>query len=120
MEPQAMSGGSEVTWEQALAPNFLDDPYALTEDVLRNYPPLFYARPSNRAMGEGIWVATRFEAIREIFQNNDHYSTADNYPYFKLTGDKLRAIPLQIDPPEHGKYRKFLEPWFTPRAVMRL
>jgi cytochrome P450 len=110
----------QVSWEQALGPNYLEDPYALTEGVLESCPPLFRAKPSSPRMGDCLWVATRFDVIREIFQNNDHYSTADNYPYFRIIGENLRAIPLQLDPPEHTKYRKFLEPWFAPKAVMAL
>lgn len=117
---EAPSDAGAFSWEQALAPSFAADPFALTDEVLRTCPPLFRAKPSNPQMGEGIWVATRFDTIREIFQNNDHYSTAENYPYFKLTGDRIIAIPLQKDPPEHARYRKFLEPWFTPRAMMKL
>lgn len=105
-------------WEMALAPNTLPDPYSLSERVLENYPPLFFAPARDTRMGQGMWVATRFDPIREIFQNTDHYSSEGVYPYFALLGEDLRAIPISIDPPEHGKYRKLLEPWFTPRAIM--
>ena len=37
----------------------------LTEDVIRNCPPLFFHKPQNERLGtEGIWVATRFDVIR--------------------------------------------------------
>jgi len=111
---------SACDWEAALAPNFLEDPYALTEDVLRDYPPLFLAKPTTMRLSERVWIATRFEPIREIFQNNDHYTSTQTYPYFKMIGRDLRAIPIQLDPPEHTKYRKFLEPWFSAKAVMAL
>jgi cytochrome P450 len=31
-----------------------------------------------------------------------------------------RMIPLQIDPPEHSRYRRLLDPVFAPRSVARL
>lgn len=108
------------SWEQALAPNMLDDPFALTQQVLDRYPPLFRVDAADSRMGDGMWVATRFEPIREIFQNTDHYSSEGVYPYFQMMGSHLRAIPISIDPPEHGKYRKLLEPFFSPRAVVRM
>ena len=47
-----------ISCEQALAPNTLDDPYALTEEVIRNCPPLFFHKPQNERLGtEGIWVS---------------------------------------------------------------
>ncbi len=111
----------EISWEQALAPNTLDDPYALTEEVLRSSPPLFYHKPQNERLGtEGIWIATRFDICREIFQNNAHYTSGNNYPYFKLTGDDIVAIPLQLDPPEHTRYRALIAPYFSPQAIKAL
>lgn len=35
-------------------------------------------------------------------------------------GNVRPLIPLQIDPPEHKKYRKLLDPLFAPREVARL
>jgi cytochrome P450 len=29
-------------------------------------------------------------------------------------------IPLQVDPPEHSRYRRLLDPVFAPRSVARL
>ncbi|EUA31020.1 cytochrome P450 family protein [Mycobacterium xenopi 3993] len=34
-------------------------------------------------------------------------------------GNLRPLIPLQIDPPEHAKYRRILDPLFTPREMAR-
>ena len=34
--------------------------------------------------------------------------------------EELTAIPIQLDPPEHTKYRALLAPWFSPQAVRAL
>ena len=34
-------------------------------------------------------------------------------------GNVRPLIPLQIDPPEHAKYRRILDPLFTPREMAR-
>src|ERR1700757_3517502 len=34
-------------------------------------------------------------------------------------GNIRPLIPLQIDPPEHAKYRRILDPLFTPREMAR-
>jgi cytochrome P450 len=115
-----MSTEPQYAWEHTLAPNTLFDPYSPGEEVIRGCPPLFRAPSVNSRLAGGIWVATRFEPIREIFQNSDHYSSAAIYPYFRAMGIELTAIPIQLDPPEHTRFRKFLEPWFSPRAIVAL
>jgi cytochrome P450 len=106
-------------WQSLLAPNALDEPYDPARALLEECPPLFFSQTD--IMGKpGVWIATRFDVIREIFQNTDHYSSQGLYPYFRPMGIELRAIPIEVDPPEHGKYRKLLDPWFSPKAVMAL
>ena len=107
-------------WEHTLAPNTLFDPYSPSEEVIRGCPPLFRAPSMNSRLAGGIWVATRFEPIREIFQNAQRYSSSAIYPYFRAMGIELTAIPIQLDPPEHTRFRKFLEPWFSPKAIVEL
>lgn len=119
-EQQRHAEGKPFRWEHVLAPNFLDDPYALTEEVLQSCPPLFFAGSVHPRMGDRVWVATRYSVINEILSNSERYSSTANYPYFRLIGEDLQAIPLQFDPPEHDRYRKFLDPWFSPRAVRAL
>src|SRR5947199_789794 len=34
-------------------------------------------------------------------------------------GNIRPMIPLQVDPPEHAKYRRILDPLFTPREMAR-
>jgi cytochrome P450 len=110
-----------LSWAASLAPNALDDPFAPTEAVVDHCPPLFLSPASFANLDDSrLWVATRFEPIREIFQNSERYSSACVYPYFRAMGIELTAIPIQLDPPEHTRYRKFLEPWFAPRAILAL
>jgi cytochrome P450 len=35
-------------------------------------------------------------------------------------GQVVPLLPLQVDPPDHGRYRRFLNPSFVPRAVGQL
>lgn len=115
------AAASMPDWAATLAPNTLFDPFAPTERVLDSCPPLFFAEMAAPGMeGVRMWVATRFEPIREIFQNSDRYSSHGVYPYFRALGIDLTAIPIDVDPPLHTKYRKFLEPMFSPQAMVRL
>ncbi len=108
-------------WIAALAPNTLVDPFAPTKAVVERCPPLFPATMQAPGMADTqLWVATRFDVIREIFQNHERYGSHGVYPYFRALGIDLTAIPIDLDPPQHTRYRKFLEPYFSPRAVVRL
>ena len=115
-----MNDLANYPWEATLAPNTLLDPYQPGEAILRDCPPLFRADMKHSRLAGGIWVATRFEPIREIFNNSDRYSSSAIYPYFRAMGIDLTAIPIQLDPPVHTKFRKFLEPCFSPKAVVAL
>jgi cytochrome P450 len=110
-----------LSYDRLLGPNTLDDPFAPTAEVFDAYPPIFYAQSSQAAMGaQGSWVCTRYEDIREVLQNTDHYSSDGIFPFQALVGETWRAIPISLDPPEHDKYRLLLNPWFSPKAVTQL
>jgi len=102
--------------EPYLAANDMPDPFALTKTIFQELPPIFYM-PYRTAITEGHWVVTRHEDIRQVYQNDALYSTADAANFQALTGETFPMIPLAIDPPEHGKYRLLLNPWFSPRAI---
>jgi cytochrome P450 len=99
-----------------LAPNALLDPFSLTSNIYGELPPIFYAA-DRQGMVAGSWVVTRYEDIREVYQNDTLYSTADAANFQVLAGETFRMIPLAVDPPEHGKYRILLNPWFSPKAI---
>jgi cytochrome P450 len=65
-----------------------------------------------------IWVLTRYEDIHEAFQTPDLFSNEAVQVNDVVGAHKW--IPLELDPPEHGKYRQLLTPWFTPNAATEL
>ena len=101
-------------------PNTLDDPYSVTEGVIETLPPLmFNLNPPGRA-APGLWVATRYEDVREIYQNTDLYSAGHQSAPQLAVGETFTMIPLSVDPPDHAKYRILLNPWFSPKSVNAL
>jgi cytochrome P450 len=106
-------------YEGSLDPTTDDDPFARARALAQKCPPIFYSRYRHAsAGGVGSWVCSRYEDIREVFQNTERYSSEANFPFFVLAGEPdLRAIPLSFDPPEHNKYRALLNPHFSPKAV---
>jgi cytochrome P450 len=65
------------------------------------------------ASGPSI-VLTRMEEITEALRHPEIYSS--NMDAVDLQ-NRRPLIPLQIDPPEHKKFRKLLDPIFAPRKM---
>lgn len=63
----------------------------------------------------GYWVLTRFADIREAFQRPDLFSSQ----HFSIpAGAYPRTMrPLELDPPDHTRYRQPLAPLFAPGPV---
>jgi cytochrome P450 len=90
---------------------------AMDPEMAANPQPVFSAlRDSMPVMpveGVGVVVSRRAE-IEEIFRDPATFSS--NMEAVDLKNARP-LIPLQIDPPDHKKYRKILDPIFAPREM---
>lgn len=78
---------------------------------LHDGPDIFYT-PRNG----GHYVFTRAEDIYNAYRDVEHFSSDFN-TLPKEVNRKLKLIPTQSDPPEHGDYRLLVASMFTPAAV---
>ncbi len=62
-------------------------------------------------------VVCRRAEIDEMFRRTEHFTS--NMSAVDLQ-NRRPLIPLQIDPPEHKKYRKILDPLFAPKRMALL
>jgi cytochrome P450 len=100
--------------------NTFVEPFALTEIAMSELPPLFYS-PAPRPGASGPhWVVTRYEDIRFVYDHPQLYSTKDTASFNRLVGETYPMIPLGTDGLEHVKYRAFLNPQFSPRAIAQM
>jgi len=82
---------------------------------LRDFAPVVSA-PFSRSRSGNVVILSRYEDVHmalrapELFEANGANEMGQQRP----------VIPLDIDPPEHAKYRKLLDPLFSPRAVAAL
>ncbi len=76
-------------------------------------PPLFWT-PANG----GHWVANSGDAVNEILLNPDGFTS--RFVTIPATTYTPVVIPVTSDPPEHGRYRKLLRPFFEPAAIRPL
>ena len=78
---------------------------------LREACPHFY----NAYDKGGYWVFTRHDAVRDIYKQADIFSSASITPW---EPDPIyRLVPTQVDAPDHIKYRRILNPWFSPKSM---
>lgn len=84
--------------------------WALAKE-LREMCPHFY----NQYDGGGYWVFTRYEAVRDIYKTPEIFSSESITPW--EPNPIYRFVPTQLDAPEHIKYRRILNPWFSPTAM---
>jgi cytochrome P450 len=79
-------------------------------DRLREQGPLYYNEFAN-----GYWVFTRHDAVRDIYKTPEVFSSESITPW---DPDPIyRFVPTQIDRPDHIKYRRILNPWFSPQRM---
>lgn len=67
-------------------------------------------------MDDAVLVAGDAE-VREVLKHPEVFSSGIDAVHI---GQVRPLIPLQIDPPEHKKYRKLLDPLFAPKQVALL
>lgn len=72
------------------------------------------------------WVLTRYEDIRDAFQQHDLFSSRSVTAYYEppeiagFRGMVGRLIPEELDPPEHTAFRQLLTPLLSPHRVAAL
>jgi cholest-4-en-3-one 26-monooxygenase len=97
-------------------------PHALFRRLRREEPVYFHPEPAGS--GPGFWVLTKHADVKyasktpEIFSS---YRGGTNIP--TLPDDALnqvRALMLNMDPPEHRRFRNIVNKAFTPRMVQAL
>ena len=90
---------------------------SMDAETAANPQPMFKAlrdsMPVMSVEGTGV-VLTRKAEIDEVFRHPEIFSSNADAVDLK---NRRPMIPLQIDPPEHKKYRKLLDPIFAPRQM---
>jgi len=91
-------------------PDFALDPHAQYAEMRRTCPVAF------SGIYGGYYVLTKYEDIHEVLQNPDVFSSwpADTPP---TPGHTRALIPLEVDDPEHKRYRRLVDPLFRPKAI---
>jgi cholest-4-en-3-one 26-monooxygenase len=101
-------------WEQGVP----HDMFAL----LRHEAPVFWHKEPKD--GPGFWAITKYADLMHVSKNANLFSSArGGTNIFDLQPEELertRSIMLNMDPPQHTKYRRLVSHGFTPRMTDRL
>jgi cytochrome P450 len=92
----------------------------MTPDLARNPRPTYRAlvegSPVMRVDGVGVIACSR-AAVEEVLRHPEIFSSNTSAADLK---SRRPLIPLQIDPPDHRKFRRILDPLFAPQRVRQL
>jgi len=95
-------------------------PHAAWRRLRREAPIHWFDLPD----GVGFWAVTRHADISAISKQPARFVNGPRLAIFEAGGPVhgertfVRQL-LNMDPPEHGRYRRVATSWFTPRAIER-
>ena len=98
---------------------FRANPHQRLEEFRDRYRA-FYTPYPRGLTGAGIWVLTNGNDIRTVLQDSDSFASGGLRPFGKVLGEDWGLIPVDLDPPVHGKFRAMLNPIFSPKRIAAL
>jgi len=105
-------------------PAYVADPHKRVFDLVKNAPPIFWT-PRNG----GHWMlmshAANFNASRDTLAFSSEFIPRDEMAAMKAQLPPgmphiPQPVPINVDPPEHGKYRTPLQRVFSPKAILAI
>jgi cytochrome P450 len=115
-ETDDMRGRGEAAAAVKLDPNspeFIRDPYP-TYRELRDRCPVAHSDQFG-----GFWMLSRYRDVREAARDPQLFSSSQGVT-LPPVGNPMPFLPIELDPPEHSKYRKTMQTWFSVRAIEKL
>jgi len=88
-------------------------------DRLRADRPIHFQQIPDPRLRDEAWVLTRYEDVLEVSKDTDHFVNAHGLNLRgNYTDDEDRHL-LNLDDPEHLRWRRMTNKGFTPRVVRR-
>ena len=69
--------------------------------------------------GQGFWALTRHADVEAVSRDYRRFSAARGIRIEQMSPDELEArrTMMELDPPEHARLRRLVQPGFTPKVV---
>ena len=96
-----------------VGPEFLAAPHAFMADLHDTQPPIFF-NPPEFEQAKAAWMLTKYEDCYYVLRHPEYFSTEGATPFPRDPDNPFKFIPLEIDPPDHRRYRNILAPIFSP------
>ncbi len=92
-----------------------DFPHAAFEQ-LRTEDPVAWV---TEADGSGFWALTRYEDVVEVSRDYRRFTASRGIRIEEMDPDELEArrSMMELDPPEHTRLRRLVQPGFTPKVT---
>jgi cytochrome P450 len=97
---------------------FLSAPHKFMAELHERAPPIFFNPGSEHI--PPAWQLLKYDDAYFVLRHPEYFSAVGTGPFPRDPNDYWRIIPLEIDPPEHRKYRALVDPLVSPRAVLAL
>jgi cytochrome P450 len=93
---------------------FLAAPHQFMANLHDTLPPIFYSTSEHAT---SAWMFTKYDDVSYILTHPKIFSTEGATPFPRDPNDYFYMIPLEINPPDHRKYRGLIDPRLTKSAV---
>jgi cytochrome P450 len=93
---------------------FLAAPHQFMASLHDSHPPIFYSTSEHAT---SAWMLTKYDDVCFVLTHPKIFTTQGATPFPRDPNDYFYMIPLEIDPPDHRKYRGLIDPMLTKGAV---
>lgn len=85
---------------------------------LHDGPRTIFSRTQHSPVRKGgTWIPTKAADLRTILQDPETFSSKGFTSFSMALGETWDLIPIELDPPEHSKFRAVLNPLFSPKRL---
>ncbi len=98
-------------------PEFLAAPHKFMASLQGAYPPIFYGVSEHNP---NAWHLLKYDDAYFVLRHPEFFTTEGTGPFPRDPNDYWKIIPLEIEPPEHRKYRAIIDPLVSPKRVLEL
>jgi len=98
-------------------PEFLAAPHAFMASLHDTHPPIFFS-PSKD--GPDVWTLIKHQDCFHVLRHPEVFTSTTSTPFPRDPDNYFPMIPVEIDPPDHSKYRAMLDPMVSPQAISLL
>jgi cytochrome P450 len=98
-------------------PEYLAAPYKFLADLHETQPPIFF---NTTPFSRGSWLVTGYTNVFYVLRNPELFITGLIESFPRKPDAFFNLLPIEIDPPDHRKYRAILDPMLSIRGIASL